>query len=56
MKDFIKEEHLNYLDTLRESGVVNMFWTAGPYLISEYPELSAEEAKEVMSYWMKTFD
>lgn len=53
---------LDYLDELRESGVTNMFG-AGEYLDSEFPWLrenflgrhSSPNARQVLSYWMKTF-
>lgn len=47
-------EHLEYLDELRESGETNMFG-ASPYLRDEFPELTAQEAREIVAYWMKTF-
>jgi len=50
----LKEEHLRYLDTLRESGITNMFG-ASPYLAEAYPELEKSEAREILSYWMRTF-
>ena len=50
----IDEKYLEYLDALRESGITNMFG-ARPYLMNAYPKLSKDEAKEVLSYWMKTF-
>lgn len=49
----VVQEHLEYLDELRESGVTNMYG-ARPYLIREF-DLSKTEASEVLSYWMKTF-
>lgn len=52
--DFILDEHLDYLDALRESGGVNMFG-ARPYLMGEFPDLTRKEANAVMSYWMQTF-
>ena len=51
---FIKNEHLEYLDDLRDSGITNMFG-ARPYLLKEYGYLSKEEAGQVVTYWMKTF-
>lgn len=48
------EEHLTYLDELRESGETNMFGAA-PYLQREFPGLSKEEAKAVLLDWMHTF-
>jgi len=52
--DFITDEHLEFLDDLRESGAPNMFG-ARPYLIAEFPELQPKQAGEILSYWMKTF-
>lgn len=52
--DFILDEHLEYLDALRESGQTNMFG-ARPYLASEYPDLTRAQASEVLTYWMRTF-
>jgi hypothetical protein len=50
----LTEEHLLYLDRLRESGVTNMFG-AVPYILIEFPELSEKQAKQVLIFWMKTF-
>ena len=50
----LKEEHLTYLDGLRESGITNM-WGAGPFLERAFPTLSKEEASNILFYWMKTF-
>jgi len=49
----ISEEHLDYLDCLRESGVTNM-WGASVYLEEEF-KLDREEAGKILLYWMKTF-
>jgi hypothetical protein len=51
---FITDEHLKYLDDLRESGETNMFG-ARPYLLETYPELTKREAGQVLTYWMHTF-
>jgi uncharacterized protein YciI len=51
---FVTNEHLEYLDNLRESGVTNMYG-AGPYLEKEFINLSKKEARECLSYWMQTF-
>ena len=51
---FVKEEHLKYLDGLRESGVTNMFGAA-PYLKSAFNELTKQEARAILVYWMETF-
>ena len=50
---FVKDEHLEFLDELRESGKTNMFG-ASPWLQKEYG-LKKEKAIELLSYWMKTF-
>ena len=50
----VTQEHLDYLDILRKSGLVNMFG-AGVYLQSEFPELYKEENRDIVNYWMKNF-
>lgn len=52
--EYLTEEHLHYLDRLRESGVTNMFG-AVPFILLEFPGLSKREAKHVLIYWMRTF-
>jgi hypothetical protein len=52
--DFVTDEHLEYLDKLRESGVTNMFF-ATEFIIEEFPELSNEDAGQVLMYWMRSF-
>ena len=52
--DFVNEEYLNFLDSLRESGVTNMFG-ARPYLEEYFPELDRKQATEILTYWMKTY-
>lgn len=52
--DFVTDEHLEYLDELRESGDTNMFG-ARPYLMLEFPDLSKDEASKVLVYWMQSF-
>ena len=49
-----KEEMFQYLDDLRESGVVNMFG-ATPYLQDEFG-LDKREARVILAEWMETFD
>jgi hypothetical protein len=49
------EEHLEYLDVLRGTGITNMFG-AGPYLKNAYPELSRKDANSILAYWMETFE
>ena len=50
---FVTEEHLQYLDDLRESGKTNMFGAA-PYLAIEFG-LGKTFSLKVLSYWMETF-
>lgn len=50
----VSDEHLEYLDELRESGDTNMFG-ARPYLMIEFPDLSSKEAQSVLLYWMHSF-
>jgi hypothetical protein len=52
--EHVTEEHLLYLDRLRESGVTNMFG-AVPFILLEFPDLREEQAKQVLIYWIKTF-
>lgn len=53
----IKEEWIDYYRTLegiRQSGITNMFGAA-PYLKEFCPELSHDEAKEVLLSWMANY-
>jgi hypothetical protein len=50
---FVKEKHLLYLDTLRESGVTNMYGAAS-YVMQAF-NMPREKAVSTLSYWMKTF-
>ena len=47
------KEYFEYLNTLRESGVTNMFGAA-PYLQDRF-DLSRHEAKDVLLKWMESF-
>ena len=49
----VEDEHLDYLNELRESGETNMFG-ATPYLMQEF-SLNMKEAKEILLYWMESF-
>jgi hypothetical protein len=49
----VRDEHLEYLDALRQSGVTNMFGAA-PYL-TEHFDLTGNEARVVLAYWMQSF-
>jgi hypothetical protein len=52
--DFVTDEHLEYLDALRKSGVTNMFG-ATPYVQKAFKKLKGDQAKKVLLYWMHTF-
>ncbi len=51
---YYTDDHLEFLDALRESGAINMFG-ATPYLQREFPELTTIEARDVLGYWMSSF-
>jgi hypothetical protein len=46
-------EEFEYLNTLRESGVTNMFG-ASPYLQQAF-DVSKQEAKTILKLWMESF-
>ena len=48
-----KDEHLKYLDKLRDSGVTNMFG-AGRYLAKSFGIKDAD-AQTILAYWMESF-
>jgi len=47
------DEMLVYLDTLRESGVTNMFGAA-PYVAEEF-DIPKTSARKILGHWMKTY-
>ena len=49
----VTDEHLRYLDELRESGVTNMFG-ARPYVEQAF-DVSKSDAGTILSYWMESF-
>jgi hypothetical protein len=49
----LTDEHLEYLDELRESGATNMFG-ARPWLAKAFG-LDSETAGKYLQFWMKTF-
>lgn len=51
--DGLTDEHLDYLDILRDGGGVNMF-CAAPYLANAF-DLDTATARAYLSYWMHTF-
>ena len=50
----VLEEHLTSLDLLREDGAMNMYG-AFLYLEELWPELTKQEARAILAYWMQTF-
>jgi hypothetical protein len=50
----VDDEHLTYLDNLRESGVTNMYG-AGIYL-TNYFGFTRREASIILQYWMESFE
>jgi hypothetical protein len=51
--DGLEDDHLYYLDLLRETGVTNMFGAAS-YLVEEF-DIDSDTARKYLSYWMRTF-
>ena len=49
----VTNEHLNYLDNLRDSGATNMFaaggWVTGTFGVTK------KEAETIVLYWMESF-
>ena len=52
--EFCTKKHLKFLDELRESALTNMFG-AEPYLLESFPELTNQEGRAVLLYWMESF-
>ena len=52
--EIVTDEHLEYLDKLRESGETNMFG-AGPYVQTEFG-VDKYDAQDIVMYWMDSFD
>ena len=50
---FCAEDHLDYLDELRDSGEINM-WGAAEYLELNFA-LTREEAAAIWAYWTRTY-
>ena len=46
------QEHEEYLDNLRDSGVVNMF-RATAFMLQRFPELTQKEAQAILMVWME---
>jgi hypothetical protein len=52
--DYCTDAHLVFLDSVRDSGVINMFGGTEP-LREVYPELERKQAQAVLMYWMATY-
>lgn len=52
--NYVTDEHLEYLDELRESGITNMFG-ARPYLQRAFDMLDKKLAGKILTYWMESF-
>ena len=50
---FTIEELFRFLDTLRESGEINMF--GAPKVMEQHLGLSSQEAKDVWVAWTETY-
>lgn len=46
-------EYFEFLDTLRESGEINMF--GAPRVLQEMYDLTKWEARDIVSAWMKQY-
>ena len=53
MEDRIDQKYIDYLNTLRKSGITNMFG-AGPYLQDTF-DLQKAEARKILANWMRNF-
>lgn len=51
--EFVTDEHLTFLDDLREEGTMNMY--GAPRFVANEFGLSFEQASKITSYWMDTF-
>ena len=49
-----KDEHLKYLDKLKNSGVTNMF--GGSRYLTQAFGLKKRDAQEILVYWMESFN
>jgi hypothetical protein len=52
--EFVTDDHLIFLDALRESGATNMYG-ASPYLERHFKIKDKNKAIAILSYWMKSF-
>ena len=52
--NFVTENHLTYLDKLHASGKTNMYG-ASAWLEAQFFNLTKQEARAILEYWMHTF-
>ena len=52
--DATKDEHYEFLDMLKETGLVNMFG-AGSHLMDQF-DLTKYEANRILTSWMETYE
>lgn len=51
--EIVEDEHLEYLDELRDSGVTNMYGSPA-YVDNEF-DVGERDARKIVTYWMATF-
>ena len=49
----VTDEHLEYLNDLRESGIVNNVWCCT--ILEDVFEVSKSDARTILFYWMDQF-
>lgn len=52
--EIVTDEHLTYLDDLRDSGDANMF-SSGSYMRGRFG-VNRQEAETIVLYWMESFE
>lgn len=52
--EIVTDEHLEYLDMLKQSGETNMLG-AGAYLMMAFERINTEEARTILVYWMESY-
>lgn len=51
--EIVTDEHLEYLDDLRDSGVTNMY--GAPAYVEEEFDVDSRDSKTIVQYWMDSF-
>ena len=49
---FIRDEHLQFVDMLEEEIALNIFEVV-PRILERYPSMNPHQAQEVMQFWMQ---